>query len=111
MMPSPLMAMERIDEIAGQAVNLGAGPSNTLSLLELLDKLEGMFGESIRPEFGDWRPDDQRGYVSDIRKLDRAAGWRPTVSVDDGIRRLAEWIADSDPFETARHPQAAGQTG
>jgi len=102
-----LMAMERIDDIAGEAVNLGGGPQNTLSLLELLDTLGSMLGESLRPEFGDWRPGDQRIYVSDVSKLNQLLGWRPTVGVDEGVRRLAEWIAESDLFETVRHPQTA----
>ena len=32
-----LLALQRMDAESGQAFNLGGGPSNTVSLLELLD--------------------------------------------------------------------------
>jgi nucleoside-diphosphate-sugar epimerase len=71
--------------------NIGGGPSNTLSLLELLSMLRDM---GLRPEhsFSDWRPADQRVYVSDIRKAERELGWRPRVTPAEGVRRLVDWV-------------------
>jgi len=39
-----------------------------MSLLELLDMLEGLCGRKITISRSDWRPGDQKVYVSDIRK-------------------------------------------
>ncbi len=61
-------AVERIEVSQGQAYNLGGGPINTLSLLELIERLEDKLGESLSVSFKDWRPGDQKAYISDIRK-------------------------------------------
>ncbi len=74
--------------------NIGGGPKNTLSLLELLD---WMRGRGLKVKFGrsGWRPGDQRVYVSDIRRAGRVLGWKPAVGVDEGLRRLWDWLAAS----------------
>jgi CDP-paratose 2-epimerase len=41
--------------------------------------------------YEDWRPGDQRVYISNVRKAERLLGWRPTISVQDGVRRLYDW--------------------
>src|SRR5436305_10017926 len=81
-------AVERIDEVRGEVFNIGGGPSNTMSLLELVDRLERAFGRALRPSFADWRPGDQRVFVADVRKAERRLGWRPTVSTAEGVERL-----------------------
>jgi CDP-paratose 2-epimerase len=44
--------------------------------------------------FEDWRPGDQRYYVSDTRKFQAATGWRPRVDVEEGVLRLREWLLE-----------------
>jgi CDP-paratose 2-epimerase len=88
------LARENLPKLAGQAFNIGGGAANTISLLELLNIIEEM-GERPRVEFADWRPGDQRYYVSDTRRFTRATGWRPKVGVEEGIRRLGDWLAQS----------------
>jgi CDP-paratose 2-epimerase len=87
-----LRARARIDGLAGQAFNLGGGPRNTASLLELLAHLPGL-GIALPPvRLAGWRPGDQRYYVSDTSKLERLAGWRARTSVADGLGRLHQWL-------------------
>ena len=86
-------AIDRIDLAAGQVYNVGGGPENTLSIWHQFGPiLESLLGEEIPVTHADWRPGDQRVYVSDIRKAQRELGWQPQVSVQDGIRRLFEWV-------------------
>lgn len=80
------------DKIAGQAFNIGGGPGQLLSLIDLVDILERRLGRKIPLRFDDWRPGDQRVYISDIRKLERVLGWKPEVSVADGVAQLDEWV-------------------
>src|SRR4051812_26401127 len=64
-----LLAHDNIKLLKGQAFNIGGGPANTISLLELLEMIAGLRGEDCDVEFDDWRPADQRYYVSDTRKF------------------------------------------
>ena len=97
-----LRARRNIDAIAGRAFNVGGGPSNTLSLLELLERIELLHKRPARVSFSDWRLADQRYYVSDPRALDEATGWRPTVGVGEGVRRLDEWLAQQPDNQSPR---------
>ncbi len=90
-------AAAQIDVAAGCIYNIGGGPENTMSIWsEFRPLLESMAGHPIPATYSDWRPGDQLVYVSDIRKAERELGWRPAVSVRDGIERLWKWI-DEDP--------------
>ena len=77
---------------AGRAFNVGGGPANCVSLLELLDLIAELTGEAPAVEFGEWRPGDQRYYVSDTRSLREAAGWAPRVDPREGVERLHDWL-------------------
>jgi CDP-paratose 2-epimerase len=76
----------------GQIYNVGGGPAFTLSLNELIVKLEDRFGRKIDKKTSDWRPGDQKVYVSDITKVKTELGWEPTTDLAEGINAMAEWI-------------------
>ena len=57
-----------------------------------LDFLEKDLGRSIPVQRGDWRPGDQKVYVSNILKAKQDFGWEPKVSVEEGVHRLYLWI-------------------
>jgi len=86
-------AIEQIDKAAGKAYNTGGGPRNTLSLLELLSLLEQINGSKTDYSFSDWRPGDQRVYVSDVRRARRELGWVPKTSPEDGLKHMLAWMA------------------
>ncbi len=93
-------AIERIEICRGQAYNLGGGPQNALSLLELIERLRSPHNPSIAIEFGDWRPGDQKVYVSDLRKAKRDLGWEPRIGVEQGLDDLRSWVdANRELFE------------
>lgn len=97
-----LSAWERIDSVSGEVFNIGGGPANTLSLLELVAALEQSFGRSLNPGYADWRPGDQRVFVADIRKAEKLLQWSPKVSTQDGIERLITWVRNNrDVFRAA----------
>jgi len=76
--------------------NLGGGPDNTLSLKEHLNICEEIFGKRSEVEYKDWRPLDQKTYVSDIRHVKRCLDWEPTIDPYEGLKDVAEWI-ESNP--------------
>ncbi len=87
-----VLATENAGRTAGRAFNIGGGPERTLSLLELLEAIERLHGERPPVDYSDWRPADQRYYVSDVSRFREATGWRPTVGLEAGIERLYEWL-------------------
>ncbi|HPC06002.1 MAG TPA: hypothetical protein PLI60_04715, partial [Anaerolineaceae bacterium] len=54
--------------------------------------LERLIGKPLGVSWGDWRPGDQKVYVSDIRKASRDLKWAPKVSVKEGIEKLFRWV-------------------
>lgn len=72
--------------------NMGGGPSNTLSLLELLDLIEKTSGQNAHLRYEDWRPADQKVYISDVRKAQESLGWKPTVSPIEGLAHVTKWV-------------------
>ena len=85
-------AIDRIDDVKGEVFNLGGGPGNTLSLLELVAILEAHFGRSLAPGFAAWRPGDQPVFVADIRKAAARLDWSPRVGTREGVARLLAWV-------------------
>jgi len=87
-------AVDKIDVARGRVYNIGGGPSNTLSILELVQIMRTEYGFRVEPSFSDWRPGDQPLYVSDIRKAGKELGWKPVVTPREGIDRLHTWIEE-----------------
>lgn len=75
--------------------NIGGGPNNTTSLLEFLDLLQKETGTGMKISFSDWRPSDQKVYISNIAKVKDGLNWQPKVSVSDGVKRLIKWAKEN----------------
>ncbi|MBA2241785.1 MAG: NAD-dependent epimerase/dehydratase family protein, partial [Chthoniobacterales bacterium] len=90
-----LLAPKNIRKLSGQVFNLGGGPQNTTSLLELLDWIAKL--NAVRPSvsWGNWRPGDQRYYVSNFSKFETATGWQPKVGMREGVELLHAWLRES----------------
>jgi len=92
-------AVQHIAVAGGQIYNIGGGPENTISVWAEFGRfIEDLLGHPVSVHWADWRIGDQRVYVSDIRKADRELGWRPRISVREGITRLFRWISDHQEF-------------
>jgi CDP-paratose 2-epimerase len=83
-----------IDRVAGRAFNLGGGPHNAVSVLSVLREIEKLTGRPLETSFGDWRAGDQYFFVADTRDLEKELGWQARVRWREGLRHLAEWLAE-----------------
>ena len=77
--------------IGSDVFNIGGGPGNTISLLELVSMLERKLGRKIPLDYGSWRNSDQKVYISDISKAGRLLKWKPRVTPEAGIEKLLRW--------------------
>ena len=83
------------EKITAEAFNVGGGPGQILSLIDLIAMLERRLGRKVPVKWDDWRPGDQQVYISDIRKLDRLLDWKPEIGVGAGITQLIDWVAQN----------------
>jgi CDP-paratose 2-epimerase len=90
------LALDRVDEVAGEAFNIGGGAENAVAVREVLDRLMDITGRRVPVELAEWRPGDQRIYVSDTRKARTRLGWRPRVGWAEGLERLVDWLEEAD---------------
>ena len=94
-----------IETVKGQAFNLGGGPHNAVSLRLLLGEIGRIVGREIPLAFSGWRTGDQLYFVADTRRLESAIGWKPAIAWRDGVRQLAEWLAENRIGKAASEPR------
>lgn len=82
-------------DIRHDVYNIGGGSENTISLLEFIEMIEGETGLKMEYRFSDWRPLDQKVYISDISKVSKRLDWAPKISPGFGIKLLIEWVKDN----------------
>ena len=100
-------ALDRIDRVAGRAFNLGGGPANAVSILEIVEHIRSLTGRDIDRRFQDWRQGDQRWYVSDTGKARAALGLEEPIAWRDGIAWLASWLESEQMPEPKLQPSFA----
>jgi len=82
---------DRSEDVAGKTFNIGGGMTRAMSVLELLQLLEKCLGTTLRFRRLPARSADQRVFVADHRKASAALDIVPSVTVEDGIRRMLSW--------------------
>ncbi|PKD16215.1 NAD-dependent dehydratase [Salegentibacter salinarum] len=94
-----MLASQNIEKLSGEAFNIGGGIHNSVSLIELLKKIQKITRSSLDLSFNRWRQGDQLYYVSDTQKFQDATGWKPEVEVDKGIENLTRWLTKNRSFK------------
>jgi CDP-paratose 2-epimerase len=86
------LCVKKINIIKGHAFNIGGGPKNTLSLLELINKIEIKLKIKINYSFSKVRFGDQKFFVNNLSKIKKMTGWYPKISVNNGLNKYIDWI-------------------
>lgn len=94
-----VLAKKNIDKLAGEVFNIGGGPANTVSLLEILDIIKQKADKDMDVSFEDWRTGDQFYYVSNTTKFQEATGWEPKFTVEEGVENLLRWLCENRKLE------------
>lgn len=104
-----LLAALVSDQEPGAVYNVGTGTQTTLA--ELVSVVKRTFHVAEEPVWGSLpsRPWDTNIWVADARKAASVLGWRPKVSLEDGLRRTAGWqdltLKEHQPNDGERNPQ------
>jgi dTDP-L-rhamnose 4-epimerase len=77
----------------GQAFNVGSGAAYTIR--EVARLISDVLGKSIEPSItGKYRVGDIRHCVADLTRAEAMLGYRPSVTLEDGLIELADWLRD-----------------
>jgi CDP-paratose 2-epimerase len=79
---------ERIEPGSENAVNVGGGAGNSLSILELFGWIKRVAGIDVDYRPGPPRPSDQLVYISDLAAVTKLTGWTPKITVEQGLHEL-----------------------
>ncbi len=84
-------ALEAGKVATGRPINVGTG--QRITLLDLIDALNAIFGTTFEPNFGPERLGDVRHSVADISRAREVLGYEPETSLAEGLRRLVESLS------------------
>lgn len=77
----------------GKVFNVAGGQS--ISLLQLVDELNRLTNQSLKPKFEPVRVGDVRSSRADISAAERELGYRCKISWQEGLRRTLDFYRDS----------------
>ena len=82
-----------IDHPVDEGVTLNVGSGEPTSIMGVARLLTRIMKSDIEPHVtGEYRIGDIRHNFADVSKLRNVLGFWPTVSVEHGMRRFAEWV-------------------
>ena len=84
-----VLAMDA-EGVGGKAFNVAAGQRTTLN--ELLRTLQRLTGRHVDPSYDEPRPGEVRHSQADVSAAERELGFRPQVSVEEGLRLTLDWF-------------------
>jgi len=102
---------DRQETTAGQIYNVGGGADNTISLLELIERIEKLLHKRVNYRFRESRRGDQSIYITDFTKLREHVGWSPRISVSQTLENIRDWWKHNQRlFAAARFSLDAGKS-
>jgi UDP-glucuronate 4-epimerase len=88
-----------IKEVGYEIFNLGGG-NQPISLTLIIEKLEKLLGKKALVENKEFHKADIKSTWADIDKAGRMLGWKPQVSLDDGLAACVKWYRDNLPWSS-----------
>ena len=88
---APIMTACESDEAVGEVINIGPDES-PITILNLAERLAEIIGVELSPLFVLGRPQEVAVALCSSDKARQILGYETTVSLDQGLRDLVEWI-------------------
>lgn len=98
----PLIEMAFAKNVDGEIINIGQD-NDPISINELASLICRTFGVPFAPEYKPDRPCEVKEAWPSSDKARRLLDYKTTVSLEEGIRRMVEWIKDHGPKEFRYH--------
>jgi UDP-glucose 4-epimerase len=93
-----LLAARHPGRLQGEVFNVGAGERTSLN--ELVAVLNGITGQHRIPEYQPARAGDVRHSLADVRKAEAGLGYRPIVSLREGLIETLAWYRATLPADS-----------
>lgn len=90
------MAIKNPKKVSGHIYNIGGGAKEASSVLGAIGRIEKMINKKIPYSFSEWRPGDQKVYISHIDKIKQDLGWEPKITFDKGLKTLVNWVQSEE---------------
>ncbi len=87
-----VLAMEK--DVGYEIINLGGG-KNPISLNTIISKIENLLGKKAKIEYLPFHKADMKETWADIEKAERLLGWKPEVSIDEGLKKTVNWYKEN----------------
>jgi len=81
--------------VSGEIFNIGGGVNNQISILGFVKYLEQRLNKKIKYNFSDWRPGDQKIFVSDNSKLEKMLKWKVLWDKEKGVDNMIKWVCEN----------------
>ena len=88
---APIMVAAELPEAVGQVINIGPDES-PITILNLAERLADIIGFTLNPIFMPGRPQEVPVALCSSNKARELLNYRTTVSLDDGLAGLVDWI-------------------
>ncbi len=76
--------------VSYEIINLGGG-NNPIDLMTVIGMIEKFLGKKAKIANKEFHIADIKETWADISKANKMLGWKPTVSLEEGVRRSVEW--------------------
>jgi len=76
-----------------EIINLGG--NHPYKLNELISKIENLLGKKAKIVHKEFHKADMRATWADITKAQELLGWKPKVSLDEGLKRTVQWFKEN----------------
>jgi UDP-glucuronate 4-epimerase len=85
-----MASIERAPQLGLAILNLGGG--RTITLRELVEKIEFATGKTAKIQWEDDQPGDVKLTSADISRARELLGYNPGTTIDEGLKATAEWM-------------------
>ena len=85
------------------------GNNNAVELLYLIEVLENCLGRKAEKTFLPMQPGDVPATFADVSDLTRDVGFKPSTSIEEGVRRFTDWYMDYYNYQTDAAEETVSQ--